>query len=142
MTDDFWLGLPTPWFSKIYVDASIAYTLKNNDVYRNGTKKTLEAKVPAALYFLRVLEASHDWEMNVRPSLKLLNVCEGGFLNFNQPWEEAIISISKILGNIPDPINKILQGAHELRQSLRRDKRFDDHFRNYERSKLNIRAEM
>jgi hypothetical protein len=142
VTDDFWLALPTPWFSQIYVEASIAHTLKNNDTYKEGAKKTLEAKVPAALHFLRVLEASHDWEMNVRPELKRLSICERGFLNFDIIWQDTIVSISKILGSIPDPVNKILQEAHDLRLSLRRDKRFDDHFRNYERADLNIRAEM
>lgn len=143
VTDDTWLAIPTPWLKNIYVDASIAHTLKNHTDYAKQAKKTLEKKIPAVLYFLRVLRASLSWECSFRS--KLINHEFGRALipDFAEIETHMFSSLERILSSFTDGTGeKMLRDAKVLWGQLKEDQSFDKHFLDYERSGLLITEDM
>lgn len=143
VTDDTWLALPSPWLSSIYVDASIAHTLKNHKYYREQAKRTLEKKIPAVIYFLRVLGASLAWECSFRPKLASHQAGRSLIPDFSIIEKHLFTSLGRILSAFADDTSdKVLKDAHALWTTLKEDRAFDEHFFDYERSDLLIAEDM
>jgi hypothetical protein len=141
VTDDFWLSFPTPWFDNIYVDASISHTLKNDQIYAEKAYQTLSKKIPAVLYFLRVLKAAMHGECTFKPQLKTHSVAEKLLPDFSVIEENIFLSCSKILGPFENGA-ELMNTANSLWKTLNSDSSFGDHFVSYGESKLLITTDM
>ena len=141
VTDDIWLSIPTPWIDQIFVDASIGHTLKNHKTYGEMTEKTLRNKVPAVLYFLRVLQASLSWEYLHRPKLAYDKIGKALLPNFAEIESQLFASFERILLLLPEG-EYLFYNAGDLWDKLKMDDAFDKHFSNYEESGLLITEDM
>lgn len=95
ITDDYLLALPTSVAEKIFVDANLAHTLKAGGVYGRGARETLTRKIPAVLWFFRVLQLSFFAEAKARGTLRVLNA-RGLTPNFQSIGESLLSSIGRV----------------------------------------------
>lgn len=125
--DDYWLSFPEPWYSDIYVHADLGYSLKDAGTYGKENWEYLRQKSKAVLYFLRVLEASYQWEQSQRP--KLFAAHKGRRLEFGIIAESLLDEYEGIFGG-----GSRKYYAVELRETwirLQRDRSFDAFFQAY-----------
>lgn len=69
IVDDYLLAVPKPWFSEIFADTHLGYSLKEPGEYGRGSWDYLQKKTRAVLYFLRVLKASFAYETSLHSGL-------------------------------------------------------------------------
>jgi len=95
VTDDYLLALPKQIASRIFVDTDLGHTLKSGAVYAKGARNTLRKKIPAVLYFIKLLEHTFFAEANYRGNLAHLEQ-DGMIPNFAQVADGLLNAIARI----------------------------------------------
>jgi hypothetical protein len=125
VVDDHLLSLPREIAQKIAVDTSLNYALTEGERYFARMRHDLSLKLPAALTFARVLEASWTEECIVRPKLAAAAKSIGpSFQEIYATLEETIKKVSVQATQSPAPIIELLV-------ALRANDSFDSFFRAY-----------
>jgi hypothetical protein len=131
--DDYWLALPSPWYEKIFVQADLGYSLADAHRYGEGSRRYLSLKAPAVLYFLRVLEASLNWELKTRARLFNDPLLAGVVPNFEQIGNRVLGTYALILGRLYDKsaAETEIEKLTRLRSDLINESAFDRFFDEY-----------
>lgn len=123
--DDHLLSLPREFSQKIAVDTSLSYALLDGEKYFSRMRPDLSLKLPAALTFARVLEASWTEECIVRPKLAAVAKSIGpDFTRIFSSLEGTIRRVAVQATLSPAPILDLLV-------TLRSTESFNDFFRAY-----------
>ncbi|MDA9476928.1 hypothetical protein XI03_21050 [Bradyrhizobium sp. CCBAU 65884] len=93
VTDDFWLALPKWALDEIFVEANLSYTFELGKRYQAGVSEYLSKKIFAAITFLRVLEASWDYEEKRCGDDSLLKPFKPDFSTIFDQLENLIVAL-------------------------------------------------
>lgn len=131
VVDDYLLSLPKQWIDSIYVDANLGYSLKDARTYGEKSWEYLQKKTRAVLYFVRLLEASYEWERRFRPGL--LDSQSGRALapDFDRIGASLLMTYDNILGHFERHGPDHAEQMRALWSRLRKDASFDDFFGRY-----------
>ncbi len=132
VVDDYLLSLPNDWWSEIFVDADLGYTLLPYAVYRSGVKLYIVRKSKAVLVFLLTLRAASKSEIRqfnvTEPDSHLVDSC---IPNFDVVLNAYKSHITSILSHLPGGDTLIAEFVSYFNtQSL--SSRYDEFFANYE----------
>jgi predicted MPP superfamily phosphohydrolase len=128
ITDDFMLALPKSISKKVSVKANLAHSLKPGEQYSKGARDTLNAKIPAVLWFFRVLELTFENEAVFRGNKsKLLDLgLVPDFVQLRASLFRTInrvdsaFDVTHVSNSLPDPskIWKEVVGFNELGEQI------------------------
>ncbi len=127
--DDKLLALPLPWFNKICLTGTdYSYLYMTNNDYGVVSARIIKTKIEAVIYFIRILQASLEYEMSDKNSLyenlkhdKILP----DFFDINR---EILIVADKLLKS--SNRDSDIESIHKIYNDTCSNSDFDDFFKN------------